>query len=79
MYEKALPLLSNIPLTLVGSGNGIRKSGVLQKIFEEKFSLKMKIPKYSEEAARGAVVFSGFGTGIFASIDGAQAVLIKEE
>lgn len=79
MYEKALPLLSNTPLTLVGSGNGIRKSGVLQKIFEEKFSLKMKIPKYSEEAARGAVVFSGFGTGIFASIDDAQAVLIKEE
>lgn len=79
MYEKSSALLTSTTLCLVGSGNGIRKSKVLQKMFEEKFSLEIKIPKYSEEASRGAAIFAAFGTNIFDSLKDAQAVLIKEE
>lgn len=79
MYNEALPLLKNKPLYLVGSGNGLRKSRVWQEIFKEMFSLDMKIPRYSEEASRGAIAFAAYGTGIFASLEEAQAILIKEE
>lgn len=79
MYNEALPLLKNKPLYLVGSGNGLRKSRVWQEIFKEMFSLDMKIPRYSEEASRGAIAFAAYGAGIFASLEEAQAILIKEE
>lgn len=44
---------------MTGSGNGIRMNKVLQKIFQDRFGMELEIPKYSEEAAYGAAIFSG--------------------
>lgn len=40
---------------LVGSGNGLRRNLMMQKLAEEMFGLPMIIPQYHEEAACGAV------------------------
>lgn len=43
---------------IVGSGNAIRKNPTLRKIIEKMFSLKLNVPKHTEEAAYGAALFS---------------------
>ena len=42
---------------LYGSGNGIRKSAVLRRLFEDSLALPMHIPAHREEAAYGAALF----------------------
>lgn len=42
---------------LYGSGNGIRKSAVLRRLFEDAMALPMQIPAHREEAAYGAALF----------------------
>lgn len=78
MYKEALPLLKNTPKTLVGSGNGIRKSEVWQKLFEKTFSLPLSLPTHSEEAATGACVFASAASGIFKNIKDAQKSLLSQ-
>lgn len=58
MYEKAGKLLDFTPSTLVCSGNGLRKSAVWRKVFENKFGLPAELPKNSEEASVGACNFA---------------------
>lgn len=58
MYENAQNLLSFKPQKLVCSGNGLRKSEIWRKIFENKFSLTAVLPENSEEAAVGACRFA---------------------
>jgi sedoheptulokinase len=53
---------------LVGSGNGIRKNGLLQKILARQFRKEIKIPLYEEEASYGAALCAATGHGCFHSI-----------
>ena len=47
---------TGIPVnTLLGSGNGVRKNELLQKIFTEMFACPITLSRYEEEAAGGAV------------------------
>ncbi len=55
-YEKMCELTGKKANHLVGSGNGIRKNPLMQRLAEEMFGLKMEIPKYHEEAACGAAL-----------------------
>ena len=41
---------------MIGSGNGLRKNAVMQKIATEIFALPLKISDAREEAARGAAM-----------------------
>ncbi|MBP3359916.1 MAG: hypothetical protein J6N52_03610 [Clostridia bacterium] len=43
---------------MVGTGNGIRRNPVLQRIVEKQFGMRLQIPKFEEEAAAGAAVFA---------------------
>lgn len=46
---------TGIPVnTLLGSGNGVRKNELLQKIFTEMFACPITLSRYEEEAAGGA-------------------------
>lgn len=58
MYDKCRPFLNVQPKMLVGSGNGIRKSVVWQKLFEEIFGMELTVSENKEEAAYGAAVFA---------------------
>ena len=58
--------------TLIGSGNGIRSSPILQQIFTDTFGLELKIPLYKEEAAYGAALFSLCASGYCRSLQEAQ-------
>lgn len=58
-YYKKFPEDVRISGKMIGSGNGIRMNPVLQKIFRDRFKMELEIPKYSEEAAYGAALFSG--------------------
>ena len=60
------------PSILVGSGNGIRSSPLMQQIFTDTFGLTLKIPLYREEAAYGAALFSLAATGVCRSLQEAQ-------
>lgn len=77
MFDSADILLDFEPKELVCSGNGLRKSGVWRKIFENDFSLKSTLPKHSEEAAVGACIFSSVASGIYINIKDAQNSLLR--
>lgn len=64
MYNDSGTAVSKI----VGSGNGIRKNPVLQRIVSEMFGCKVKIPYYEEEAAFGAALSSLVACGECKSI-----------
>lgn len=78
MFEGAHDFLDFTPRTLVGSGNGIRKSRVWRYIFEKEFSLDLALPKHAEEAAVGACVFSATANGKFRTAKDAQKFLLGE-
>ena len=78
MYEAAADFLDFKPRVLVGSGNGIRKSRVWRFIFEKEFSLELKLPKHSEEAAVGACIFAATANGKFRTTKDAQKFLLEE-
>lgn len=58
-YYQQFPKDVKMTGKMTGSGNGIRMNPVLQKIFRDRFEMELEIPKYSEEAAYGAAIFSG--------------------
>lgn len=58
MFGEMKPYINTPKTLLVGSGNGIRNNAPLRRRFEEKFGLKMQIPKGKEEAAFGAILYS---------------------
>ncbi len=58
-YYQKFPEDVKISGKMTGSGNGIRMNPVLQKIFQDRFGMELEIPKFSEEAAYGAALFSG--------------------
>lgn len=53
-YQAMEGSLSHHKDLLVASGNGLRRNKGLQRIMREKFSMKMILAKYEEEAAYGA-------------------------
>ncbi len=77
MYSSAKQLLSFTPKKLVCSGNGLRKSEIWRKVFENDFNLPSELPKYSEEACVGACVFASSATGEFNNIETAQNNLLR--
>lgn len=62
----------------VGSGNGIRKNPLLQKIASDRFRMKLRIPKYAEEAAYGAVLFSLLASGERETLEDVQSLIRYE-
>ena len=77
MYTSAKELIDFTPQKLVCSGNGLRKSGIWRKVFENDFDLPSELPKYSEEACVGACVFASSATGEFSDIETAQRNLLR--
>lgn len=77
MYSSAMQLLRFTPKKLVCSGNGLRKSEIWRKVFENDFNLPSELPKYSEEACVGACVFASSATGEFPNIETAQNNLLR--
>lgn len=63
MYCNIKEKQEHTPKILVGSGNGIRKSPVLRKLFEQKFGAPLYVPNHREEAAFGAALFALSGNG----------------
>lgn len=60
--------------TMVGSGNAIRKSRVLQSYLEEQFDLRLNIPVNREEASCGAAFFAAVASGVYKNLDEAQNI-----
>ncbi len=54
---------------LIGSGNGLRKNPVLQKIVEDTFGKKVYIPSFEEEASYGTALYSLYCSGRFNNMD----------
>ena len=65
-------------ISLVGSGNGIRKNEALVRIAERKFEGVLRIPAHTEEAAYGAALFGLVACGTYESAEQVQR-LIKYE
>lgn len=60
---------------LVGSGNGIRKNKLMQRILSQRYGLPLYIPRYEEEAAFGAALFALTGAGCFDTLAHAQGII----
>jgi sedoheptulokinase len=79
LYDNMLPVVENKPVRIVGSGNGIRKNPLLQRIISRKFNMKLHIPVNKEEAAFGAALFAMAGVGYFKDISEAQTLICYKE
>lgn len=55
-YESMCELTGKRARRLAGSGNGIRRNSLMQRLAEEMFGMKMEIPACAEEAACGAAL-----------------------
>lgn len=60
---------------LIASGNGIRKNATLQRIAEDYFDAKLKIPAHKEEAACGAALFAVIAAGLRKNAADAQQLI----
>ncbi|MBR2875615.1 MAG: hypothetical protein IKC01_00580 [Clostridia bacterium] len=78
LYEDSKSHLPFNPRSLVGSGNGLRKSAVWRSIFKKEFNLDISLPKHSEEAAVGACIFASVANGKYRNIRDAQKILLGE-
>ncbi len=70
-------LMKDKKISLVGSGNGVRKNPYLIKVLEQIFSAKLKTPVHQEEASFGAVIFALIAIKKYDSVISAQKSLIK--
>jgi len=68
--EELLGYLDRFPVdvrgsrtALVGSGNGIRRNTELQKVFERRLGMEMKVPAHREETSCGAALLAGVACG----------------
>ena len=62
-------------VSLVGSGNGVRKGEVLRKMFSAQYDLPLQVPTHTEEAAYGAALYAMVGAGEYADIRSAQRII----
>ena len=56
MYDEMTRLTGRHASTLVGSGNGMRKNPLMQRLAGDMFGMKVEIPAFTEEAACGAAL-----------------------
>lgn len=63
---------------LVASGNAVQKNPVLREILSEKFGMALKIPRFKEEAALGAALFSALAAGQIACMEEGKACIAYE-
>ncbi len=56
MYEAMKALTGKEAKYLAGSGNGLRKNKLMQRIAGDIFGMEVHIPEYTEEAACGAAI-----------------------
>lgn len=60
-------------VSLVGSGNGIRRNTLMRELAEEMYGMKMLIPACKEEAAYGAALYSMVAAGLVENLAQAQS------
>ena len=75
-FEKFPAAIRGSRTALVGSGNGIRLNGGLQKVFEDRLGMKMLVPAHREETAFGAALLAGVACGALPDL-GAAGKLIR--
>ena len=66
------------PGKLVGSGNGLRRNPLMQRMAEGLFGLKLLIPAHMEEAAYGAALCAMAASGAKPSLKDAQKLIRYE-
>ncbi|MDF2514556.1 MAG: hypothetical protein K0S04_4422 [Herbinix sp.] len=74
IYQK-VPKSNQDTKALIGSGNGIRKNPVLQKVVEDIFGKELYIPIFGEEASCGAALYSLYSSGYFQSLEEIKKVV----
>jgi len=78
MYTQ-LKTQNNQRTVLVGSGNGIRNSAVMRRMFEQKFGLQIRVPLHKEEAAYGAALSAMTACGFYKNIQQAQQLIAYQD
>jgi len=71
-YKQMCMLTGRRAKRLVGSGNGLRRNRLMQRMAEDMFGLKLEIPVHQEEAAYGAALCAMAAAGRAASLAEAQ-------
>ncbi|WP_274652276.1 sedoheptulokinase [Paenibacillus humicola] len=64
-------------IAAAGSGNGIRKNPVLQRLLQERLNLPLTLAATQEEAAYGAAVYAAAAAGLFPDVKTALAGMRK--
>ena len=78
LYENAVAVGVSERSVLIGAGNGVRRNPVLREIAEQKFGLKMRVPRHTEEAAYGAAMQAMVLGGDRESLEDAAGIIRYE-
>ncbi len=78
MYKQQSKVQKN-HTDLIGSGNGIRNSAVMRKMFSKKFDLPIRVPLHKEEAAYGAALSAMTACKFNSDIRQAQQIIRYDE
>ena len=74
-YKQMCSISGKTAKNLVGSGNGLRRNRLMQRMAEEIFGMRLLIPVHQEEAAYGAALCAMAASGRTASLADAQAMI----
>ena len=74
-YKQMCALSGKTAKNLVGSGNGLRRNRLMQRMAEEIFGMKLSIPAHEEEAAYGAALCAMAASGSVSSLADAQRMI----
>ena len=74
-YKHMCAVTGKTAKKLVGSGNGLRKNILMQRLAEEVFDLKLEIPVHQEEAAYGAALCAMAAAGRVECLKKAQEMI----
>ena len=79
LYDTMCSGLQTSPKLAVGSGNGIRKNKLLQRVLKEVFALPVSIPSNREEAVCGAAFLAMAASGLTADLAQARKLITYTE
>lgn len=74
-FYKKVPKEYQSAEIITGSGNGIRRNKVMQKIISDTFGRKLVIPESEEEASRGAAIYAMYAAGYIESEAGIRRMI----
>jgi sugar (pentulose or hexulose) kinase len=75
-YDAIAKHLGESRENIIGAGNGMRENPLLVQIVADELARAVRLPRHREEAAYGAALLAGVGTGVFPDLSTAASLIV---